>query len=294
MSGFDAPLITAERLKDRLNDPGLFVLDIRTKADGGREAYEAGHVPDAVHSDYEAGGWRMAAEGAPGLLPTADRLSGLLGRLGLTREHDVVIVPAGSGASDLAAAARVYWTLKAARHPRMAILDGGYRSWAGDPSRPAETGPGISRPASDYPVTYDPRVRSDLEATRAALKERTAIFVDARSPSYFEGRDKAPSSKAAGRIPGAQAHDYTRVVDPQTQRILPREKLAEQFADLGEGPVINYCNTGHTAALNWFVLSEMLGRGDVRLFDGSMAQWTQDPSRPVATGPSGPAEGEQT
>jgi thiosulfate/3-mercaptopyruvate sulfurtransferase len=34
------------------------------------------------------------------------------------------------------------------------------------------------------------------------------------------------------------------------------------------------------------VLSELLGRPDVRLYDGSMSEWTQDEARPVETGPA--------
>ncbi|MCA3629769.1 MAG: sulfurtransferase, partial [Methylobacterium sp.] len=41
---------------------------------------------------------------------------------------------------------------------------------------------------------------------------------------------------------------------------------------------------GHTAALNWFVLGEVLGRPDVTLYDGSMTDWTPDDKRPVETG----------
>ncbi len=52
-----------------------------------------------------------------------------------------------------------------------------------------------------------------------------------------------------------------------------------------KGEAISYCNTGHSAAGDWFVLSEVLGRPDVKLYDGSMSEWTQDPERPVETGP---------
>jgi len=37
---------------------------------------------------------------------------------------------------------------------------------------------------------------------------------------------------------------------------------------------ITYCNTGHMAAGAWFVLSEIMGLADVRLYDGSMHEWT--------------------
>ena len=49
------------------------------------------------------------------------------------------------------------------------------------------------------------------------------------------------------------------------------------------GPAVSYCNTGHWAATDWFVLSEILGRKDVRLYSGSMVEWTADPSRPLAS-----------
>jgi thiosulfate/3-mercaptopyruvate sulfurtransferase len=45
--------------------------------------------------------------------------------------------------------------------------------------------------------------------------------------------------------------------------------------------VTSYCNTGHWAATDWFVLSEVLGRADVKLYAGSMVEWTADARRPV-------------
>ena len=46
---------------------------------------------------------------------------------------------------------------------------------------------------------------------------------------------------------------------------------------------MTYCNTGHWAAIDWFVLSEVLGRKNTRLYAGSMAEWSHDPSRPIAS-----------
>ncbi|MET0742063.1 MAG: rhodanese-like domain-containing protein [Microvirga sp.] len=269
------PLISPEALAARLDDPRLFVLDIRP-----RPAFEAGHVPGAVHSGYDEG-WRVAAEGAPGLLPPPDALAHLLGGIGLVPENDVVLVSAGGGASDLAGAARVYWTLKTAGHRSLSVLDGGHRAWAADPRRPVAAGPEPFRPPGRYPVAIDETWRSSLAAAEAALRRGSATFVDARSEAHYAGRETAASVRAAGHIPGAVSRDYEGAVEPGTGRLLPRARLEERFAGLGEGPVITYCNTGHTAALDWFVLSEVLGRPGVTLFDGSMSQWSADPARPV-------------
>jgi thiosulfate/3-mercaptopyruvate sulfurtransferase len=276
-----APLMSPEALASRLGDPRLFVLDLRPES-----AFEAGHVPGSVRSGY-AEGWRVATDGALGLLPPPAALGHLLRSIGLEPEHHAVVVSAGADASDLAGAARVYWTLKTAGHRSLSILDGGYRAWTGDPARPVATGAEQARPPSRYPVAIDETWRSSLAAVEAALHGHGATFVDARSDAHYTGRERAASVRSAGHIPGAVSRDYEGAVEPGSARLLPRARLEERFAGIGagigEGPVITYCNTGHTAALNWFVLSEILGRPGISLFDGSMSQWTANPARPVET-----------
>jgi thiosulfate/3-mercaptopyruvate sulfurtransferase len=277
-------LITPEALQARLGDGHLVVVDIRSSVDGGgKAAFEVGHVPGAVHSDYVADGWRAKVGNAPGLLPPLDHLAALVGRLGIKPHDDVVIVPAGVSATDFAAAARVYWTLKLIGHGQQAILDGGFKAWTTDGARPVETGPSSPGPAAPYPVVMQQRLRSTSDATLVASRSKLATLVDARSTSYFEGREKAPEAARAGHIPGAVSRDYAEAFDPATGRLKPPGALSALFDAVPRGPAISYCNTGHTAALNWFVMSELFGRDEVALYDGSMTDWTQDPERPVAT-----------
>ena len=47
-------------------------------------------------------------------------------------------------------------------------------------------------------------------------------------------------------------------------------------------PTIAYCNTGHLASGAWFVMSEMVGNPNTRLYDGSMHQWTLEKRPTVA------------
>lgn len=277
-------LISPEALQARLGDGNLVVIDIRSSIDGGgKAAFEAGHVPGAVHSDYVADGWRARVGNAPGLLPPLDHLSALAGQLGIKPHDDVVIVAAGVSATDFAAAARVYWTLKLIGHGQQAILDGGFKAWAADGSRPIEAGPSSHSPAEPYPVVMQQRLRSTSDATLVASRSKLATLVDARSTGHFEGREKAPEAMRAGRIPGAVSRDYAEAFDPAAGRLRPADDLARLFGAVPAGPAISYCNTGHTAALNWFVMSEVLGREEVALYDGSMTDWTQDPERPVET-----------
>ena len=74
--------------------------------------------------------------------------------------------------------------------------------------------------------------------------------------------------------------------DAAADRLKPRADLEKLFAPVPAGPVIPFCNTGQAAATDWFVLSEILGRPNVKLYDGSMSEWAGDPNRPVETGPA--------
>jgi thiosulfate/3-mercaptopyruvate sulfurtransferase len=279
------PLVSAQWLASRLGDPLLRVVDIRSVVDGGaRAAYEQAHVPGAIHTDYAKDGWRATKGMATGLLPDAAFLSQLFGRLGALPDHHVVIVSAGTTAGDFSAAARVYWTFKVACHRAISILDGGMAGWM-QADAPVEAGPGTAPAPSRYPVRLDASCRAELAAVETAVADASAVLLDTRALSYFEGREKSPQALRAGRLPGALHLDHVVAFDKAAQRLKPLAELQRLFAGVPDKPVMNYCNTGHQAATNWFVLSELLCRRGATLYDGSMSEWTESPAREVATGP---------
>jgi thiosulfate/3-mercaptopyruvate sulfurtransferase len=277
-------LISPDDLVARLGQPDLVVLDIRSDGyGGGRAAYDAGHIPGAVHSDYVADGWRQQKGAAAGLLPDPERLSALFGRLGIEPDHHVVVVPAGLSSGDFSVAARIFWTLRAAGHRRLSMLDGGHAGWVAS-GRPVESGAPPSLQPSAYPVALEPSVRATLEEVESALRENSAVLVDSRGPKSFTGDEKSPQAARAGRLPGAVNVEGAQAYDREGNRLKGRAELERLFAPVQDGQTIPYCNTGQAAATDWFVLSEVLGRPDVKLYDGSMSEWTADPSRPVETG----------
>jgi thiosulfate/3-mercaptopyruvate sulfurtransferase len=275
-----SPLVSADWLADNLGK-GVIVFDIRSAVDGGGvAAYEAAHVPGAIHTDYVKDNWRAVKGMATGMLPELSYLAGLFGKLGLKPDLHAVIVSAGTSPGDFCAAARVYWTLKVCSHDKVSILDGGMVSWQG---RPVQSGQQAATPAQAYPVKMREDLRADLAKVEAAVGKGGETLLDSRSASYFAGNEKSPQAKRPGRLPTAQLLDHTKVFDPATKRLRPKAELDKLFGDLPPLPVVNYCNTGHQAAANWFVLSEVLGR-PAKLYDGSMSEWTEDEGRPVDVG----------
>lgn len=275
------PLVSSDWLAGKLGDAGIIVFDIRSAVDGGgAAAYAQAHVPGAIHTDYVTDKWRAVKGMATGILPELGYLSELFGNLGLTPAHHAIIVSAGTSPGDFCAAARVYWTLKVCGHNNVSILDGGMASWQG---RETQSGDVARKPVANYPVKLREELRADLAKVEAAIASGTETMLDSRSEGFYAGRDKSPQAKRGGRLPSAVLIDHTRVFDPATKRLRPRADLEKLFGDLPALPVVNYCNTGHQAAANWFVLSEVLGRPS-RLYDGSMSEWTEDDHRPVDVG----------
>ena len=283
-----SPLVAPRALAAELGSPDLVLLDIRSAVDGGgRAAYEAGHIPGALHTDYVAGGWRTKQGTGAGMLPESGKLAALLGSLGIRPGSRIVVVPAGISPGDFAAASRVYWTVKAAGHRDVRMLDGGVAAWTAE-GLPVETGASEEAPAgAPYPVAPDASIRATLAQVEAAQAEGGATLVDTRNAASFRGEEKSPQAARAGRIPGSLHQEGAEAYDRATNRLKPRAELERLFdAPLPPGDVIPYCNTGQQAATNWFVLSEILGRPGVRLYDGSLSEWTGDPDRPVETGPT--------
>jgi thiosulfate/3-mercaptopyruvate sulfurtransferase len=273
------PLVSVQWLNEHRADPAMVVLDVRSAIDGGgAEAYLKAHIPGAIHSDYDKAGWRVTRNGVPFMLPAKAALEKLVGETGIDEDSHVVIVPAGVSATDFGAAARIYWTLRVAGHPAVSILDGGFSAWR-TAGYPVESGKVAPQPKI-FTARLDGSLLAEVEAVE---RNAVATLVDARPVSYFEGKDKAPASKAYGHIPGALNIDSASFYDPSTNRLRPKAELAAIANQIPSGPVIAYCNTGHWAATDWFVLSAVLGHPDVRLYDGSMVEWTADAHRPLAS-----------
>ena len=275
-----SPLVSPQWLNEHLQDKNLVVLDIRSAIDGGGlKAYTEAHIPGAVHSDYDKAGWRVTRGNVPFMLPTLPELEKLIGDVGIDENTRVVVVPAGVSFTDFGSAARTYWTLKVVGVNNVSILDGGVAAWK---AAGLNLESGVKKPSPTiFTATLNKSLLSRVEDVSKAENTHNATLIDARPASFFTGREKAPAAQAYGHIPGAISLDSASFYDAQTNKLKPKAELVSLAAHVPAGPAVAYCNTGHWAATDWFVLHEIVGRQDVSLYDGSMVEWTADATRPV-------------
>jgi thiosulfate/3-mercaptopyruvate sulfurtransferase len=275
-------LIEPSTLKAVLGQPNLALLDIRsgdTKVLGAK-LFEAGHIPGAVHADYAFASWRLPREKVSVYLPEPAQFEALASDLGLSNDQHVVIIHDGKDASSFGAAARVYWTFKSMGHTALSILNGGHEAWV-KAGLPLEQGSKTPSPGI-FEARPNPALRASLDDVLAA---KAVTLVDSRPPSFYSGLEKHRAVAAFGHIPGARSVPHSNAIG-EDQRVKDKASLTAAYAEaLGGEAVVSYCNTGHWAATNWFVLSEVLGKSNVTLYDGSMLEYAAENRGPVATAP---------
>jgi thiosulfate/3-mercaptopyruvate sulfurtransferase len=285
------PLVDAAWLQDNLDRKNLVVLDVRSGIDNGgdRSSFQEAHIPGSIYSSYTGDGWRESRDGVTGLMPPVSSLERLIGSLGISNDDTVVVVPAGTGVTDFGSAARVYWTFRALGHDAITILNGGFAGWKAAGYQVA-AGKGGQRPMAQFSGELQENLIASLEEVQKA-RESQGQLVDARPTDYFRGETKSPAAKAPGTIPGSRSLPHHSFIAQQDQVFYLNRDVITEKVNLAEldpkARTISFCNTGHWAATDWFVLSELAGFDEVALYDGSMAEWSQDSSRPLQVAKKG-------
>ncbi|WP_373331661.1 sulfurtransferase [Thiopseudomonas alkaliphila] len=264
------PLIEPEQLAAYVaSEQPLTVLDIRTK-----DEYQQGHVQGAVSAPYAL--WRGPANN-PGQLLTQTQLQGLAQQLGLV-EQPIVIYSSGSDETDFGAAARVYWTLKYMGFEQLSIVNGGLAYWQ------KQGYPLDQQPVQPQPSTTAIQLRPELVILQPELLQKVqqpsalTQLLDARPRLFYQGTVKAPTASVPGTIASAQSLEFSQWFSGKDNRLKsPSEikQLIQHSGLMAAKETVSFCNTGHWAATNWFVLSEIGGLTQVRLYPASLAEWTQ-------------------
>jgi thiosulfate/3-mercaptopyruvate sulfurtransferase len=243
----------------------------------GRAQYLAGHLPGAVYVDLES---ELAAppSAAAGRhpLPSAASFEEAARRWGVRADSRIVVYDAASGTS----AARAWWLLRYFGITDVRILDGGLQAWE-RAGLPVEVGEVLQAPGD---VVVEPGQLPVLDADDAAELAEHGVLLDARAGERYRG-EVEPVDPRAGHVPGAVSAPTLGNLGADG-RFLDDVALRERFAALGVGTggqqVGVYCGSGVTAAHEVAALAAV--GVPAALYPGSWSQWSNDPSRPVATG----------
>ena len=256
-------LVDSEWLASNLGSPHIAIVDMSDSMQ-----YSRFHIPGARHLPYDA--INQANRQQVSLSVGSERLIQILGQLGISADMHIVIYDDIGGLNG----SRLFWELERIGHRKVSLLDGGLVNWilAGKKV--------VATHAQYTKTTYSPaRTGGQYNLAEfgdiASDSQGKAILLDVRSKEEYTGH---PRQKRSGHVPGAHWWHWEDNVNFDNNFKLQEEKTLLQRANTvglsdKKQPVIVYCRSGHRAAQSYFTLRR-LGFENVRLYDGSMAEYS--------------------
>ena len=268
-----SPIISTNWLRKNIDDPKLVIIDIRSS-----EEYTAGHIPKAINVPFPS--WAVTRNNLLLELPEVGDLFNTIGSAGIKSNSNVIVVNKTDTPFFLADATRVACTLLYGGVKNVAVLNGGYNKWV------KEKKPVSKEIVQPRPVVYKGEVNEAMFVTKDYVQKKLgkSVIIDARAPSDFFGVTQDLFTEKAGHIPSA-----TCLPAPWVWTEKGTYKSIKELREMASGVVgkdtskeiIIYCGVGGYSSTWWFVLSEILGYTNVKIYDGSAQEWTRDPKAPV-------------
>lgn len=279
------PMVDTTWLAANLDQVKVIEID---NGSAGAAAYAAGHVPGAVFVNFGAIRTNRLIDGyvVTRMVPTPEHFQAVMQAAGVNQEAPVVITFAGKTTDDVTFATRLYWTLKYFGHDDVALLNGGKAQWVAA-GLPLSTVKETPAPGTFVAVKEEADMYATTPEVVDAVEDENIQLVDVRPLPYYLGlQTKSDYVFKPGHVPTAKNAPLELLFTSSTAPLLFRssDEIAAALAAVGvdpQGATIPVCNSGHTASGLWFAMHELLGNRQNELYDGSMHEWTLDPSRPT-------------
>ena len=285
-------LVSADWLADACQSDNMIILDctviVYDREDGlkdsrtGLEEYLTGHVPGARFADL-LNDFSVKRKNARFGIPSAKEFAETAASLGISNETNLVIYSASSPLW----ATRLWWLFRYFGHKNVCVLDGGFQAWIAA-GYLLESGQ-QSYSKSEFRVrvhTDRLALKTDVQATISSLTPKVKL-VDALSPEYYAGKAGNIYGYARlGHIKGAINFPSESVLAEDLQSFRSTSEisaLAKQQLGAKDTPVITYCGGGIAATQLAFAL-EHAGYSNMKVYSGSLQEWSADPYLPIETG----------
>ena len=273
-------LVSTDWVAEHLEDDSIRIVEV----DENPALYAEAHIPGAIGFDWKND---LQDQVKRDFLGPED-FGRLFGERGISGDHTVVLY----GDRNNWFAAYTYWYLKYYGHDNVRLMNGPREKWISE-GKPTTTDVPSYEPATFEARPGDRAIRATRDEVRSTVESGNGKkLVDVRSPQEFSGELIAMAgyeqegAQRGGHIPGAASIPWAQAVR-EDGTFKSREELEELYGGKGVlsgDPIIAYCRIGERSAHTWFVLHELLGRDDVKNYDGSWTEWGNLVNVPIAKG----------
>ncbi len=270
-------LVSTDWVAAHLNDENVRLLESNEDV----LLYDTGHIPGAQKIDWQEDLNDAIVRDYVG----QQQFQALMERLGISNDTTVVFY----GDKSNWWATYAFWVFQLFGHTNAKVMDGGRQKWT-------DEGRELTTDASSYPAaSYSAPARNDgaIRALRDEVldHQRAGLpLVDVRSPAEFSGEllhmadYPQEGSLRGGHIAGARNVPWARAANDDGT-FKTADELRSIYEDeqglSGSDNIIAYCRIGERSSHSWFVLTYLLGYGNVRNYDGSWTEWGNAVGLPI-------------
>ncbi|WP_435770495.1 sulfurtransferase [Nocardioides sp. SYSU DS0651] len=273
----DNSLVSAQWVEENLDNPKVVLIEV----DEDTTAYDKGHIRNAIKLDWTTDLQDQVRRD----FVNKEQFEALLSDRGVANDDTVVLY----GGNNNWFAAYAYWYFKLYGHQDVKLMDGGRKKWELDSRELTDAVP--TREKTSYVAQeQDTSIRAFRDEVVGAIG--TQNLVDVRSPDEYAGRLMAPAhlpqeqAQRAGHIPTSVNVPWSKNANDDGT-FKSDEELKALYDEVGfdEGKdTIALCRIGERSSLTWFVLHELLGRQNVKNYDGSWTEYGSLVGVPVVLG----------
>ncbi len=270
-------LVSTEWVAGHLNDKNIRLLESNEDV----LLYDTGHIPGSQKIDWQEDLNDAVVRDYLG----QQQFQALMEQLGIS--NDTTIVFYGDKSNWWATYA--FWVFQLFGHTNAKVMDGGRLKWVDEGRELTTDKP--SYPTASYraPARNDAAIRAMREQV-LAHQQAGLPLVDVRSPAEYKGEllhmadYPQEGSLRGGHIAGARSVPWARAAndDGTFKSADDLRAIYEEEQGLSSGDnIVAYCRIGERSSHTWFVLSYLLGYGNVRNYDGSWTEWGNAVGLPI-------------
>lgn len=262
-------LVTPKWLNEHKSDPNVVVLQVSFL----KYEYDQEHIPGArfLWPEWLAPNTPYGNYNAPDIKTATE----LLNSYGITNNSHIVIYYVRN---EVPATARMLLTLEHfGLQGKVSLLNGGFDAWKKEGYETTTVLPVIKK--GNVKLTAG-NLLVDKEYVLKTLKSDKGVVADARAKRFFDG--EVTGNPRDGHITGAGNIFYMDLIDA-SNAIKPEKELETYFAPVAskDKEIVTYCFIGQTASVV-YLAGRVLGY-DMKLYDGSMQEWSRLPELPMET-----------
>ena len=254
-----ATFVSADWVSEHIDRPGYLIIDPRSAM-----RYLMGHLRGAVNVPFKK------LQGADGRIGPPEQLAAAFGEAGLGDGITPVLYDHQDGRN----AAMAAWVLEYLGLDNVHVMDLQFDAWK------EEGREVLYRPVPTEPRAFAPRLNPSVRVTMDDLATYGGPkLLDTRTPEEYRGLPEM--DHRPGHIPSAVNLPHSEMAGAGGRLLIEPDLLNQRLEAVGIEPgdtVVAYCRSGVRASLAY--LSMQQAGYDVRLYDGSYAEW-MDSGRPV-------------